>query len=222
MHARRRILFGVVALALPVTGFAVFGTPSMFAGASSPTFPVACKTDATLTISPPLTQGGTHTTNPAAATTVTVTGGHLGVCLSAASPGAPGHGVFPTFSYSIPATKLGKINGVKTYATGYCPTFASSSLKALKGLKLAITWTGGAGGASDFTAKKVTPATNTDLEVGFTLSGKEGLGSYAEKSLNQITWFIDATNSPILNSGCAGAQTVSSATFDNANSVAIL
>src|SRR5580692_11117357 len=172
MKTRRKILFGVVALALPVTGFAIFGTPTMFAGASAPAFPVACKTTATLTFSPALTQGGTHTTNAAAVTTVTITAGHLAACLSAAPSGAPGHGTLPTITYTIPATKLGKISGVNTYATGVCSSFASSTLKALKRLALPVTWTGGAGGASVFTTKKVSPATNTDLEVGFALNGK--------------------------------------------------
>jgi hypothetical protein len=219
MKTRRRILFGVVALALPVTGFAIFGTPTMFAGASAPAFPVACKITATVTFSPALTQTGTHTTNPAAVTTVTVSGGHLAACLSAAPTEAPGHGTLPTISFKIPAHKLAP----RSYATGYCPaSTGSSTFKALKGLKLNVAWTGGAGGVSDFTTTKATLATNKDPEVGFVLSGKEVFGSYAEKSLNQITVFIDDADSAILNTGCSGAQTVSSATFDNSNSVAIL
>jgi hypothetical protein len=85
-----------------------------------------------------------------------------------------------------------------------------------------VTWTGGAGGSSNFAATKVTPATNKESEVGFVLPGKEVFGSYEEKSLNQITVFVDAADSAILTTGCSGAQTVSSATFDNSNSVAIL
>src|SRR5579863_731357 len=77
MLARRRILFGVVALALPVTGFAVFGTPAIFAGASAPAFPVACKITATLTFSPALTATGTHGTSASAVTTLTISSGHL-------------------------------------------------------------------------------------------------------------------------------------------------
>ena len=53
-----------------------------------------------------LTQAGTHTTNPAAVTTVTVTGGHLAACLSAAPSEAPGHGTLPTITFRIPAHKL--------------------------------------------------------------------------------------------------------------------
>ena len=109
-----------MALALPITGFAVFGTPAMFAGASAPAFPVACKITATVTFSPALTQAGTHTTSPAAVTTVTISAGHLAACLSAAPAEAPGHGTLPTFTFKIPATKLGQRN----YATGYCPAFA--------------------------------------------------------------------------------------------------
>jgi hypothetical protein len=219
MRTRRRILFGALALAVPVTGFAVFGTPSMFAGAAAPAFPVACKITADVTFSPALTKAGTHTTNPAARTTVTLTSGRLAACLSAAPSENPNHGTLPTTTFTLPATKLGP----RSYATGYCPAFdGNATLKALKGLRLPVTWTGGAGGASDFTNKKATLATNKDLEVGFALSGKEGLGSYAEKSLNQITLFIDATDSAALSAGCSANQTVSTATIDNSNSVAIL
>jgi hypothetical protein len=221
MQTRRRILFGVVALAVPVTGFAVFGTPAMFAGASAPAFPVACKITATVAFSPALTAAGTHTTSATAVTTVTISSGHLAACLSAAPSEAPGHGDFPTTVIKFPATKLGR----RSYATGYCPAFdgtSTSTLKAFKGVKLPITWTQGAGGTSSFIVTKATSATNKDSEVGFVLAGKEVIGSYAEKSLNQITVFVDSADSAILRSSCAGAQTVSSVTFDNSNSVAIL
>src|ERR1700722_6834403 len=186
MKTRRKIVFGVIALALPVTGFAVFGTPTMFAGASAPAFPVACKITATLTFSPALTQAGTHTTNRAAVTTVTISSGKLAACLSGAPSEAPNKGTFPTVSYQIKATKL----GTNDYATGYCPSFAASSLKALKHLPVNVTWTHGESGPSDFTTTKVSAATNKDDEVGFVLGGKEVFGSYAEKSLNPITLFI--------------------------------
>jgi hypothetical protein len=102
----------------------------MFAGASAPAFPVACKITATVAFAPGLTQAGTHTTNPAAVTTVTVSAGHLATCLSAAPTEAPGHGTLPTITFKIPATKLAP----RSYATGYCPAFAgTSTLKAPKG-----------------------------------------------------------------------------------------
>jgi len=186
----------------------------MFAGASAPAFPVACKITAALTITPALTQTGTHTTNRAAVTTVAITGWKLASCLSAAPIEAPNKGSLPDIgiTYTIPATKLGKINGVNTYATGYCPSFAASSLKAMKGMKFDVTWAPANLGSSDFTTTKVTPATNSDTEVGFALDGKEVFGSYEEKSLNQITLFIDKPDSLILNAGCSGAQTVGTAT----------
>jgi hypothetical protein len=219
MSARRRILFGVAALAVPVTGFAVFGTPAIFAGASAPSFPVACKITATVAFSPALTKAGTHTTSASATTTVTISSGHLATCLSAAPAGGPSHGTFPTLTVKIPATKLGR----GSYVTGYCPAFTgAATLKALKGLKVDVTWTGGEKGVSDFTTKKATAATNTTPEIGFTLSGKEVVGSYAEKPLNQITVFVDKTDSSALATGCSANQSVSSVTFDNSNSVAIL
>jgi hypothetical protein len=222
MHTRRKILFGVAALALPLTGFAVLGTPMMFAGASAPAFPVVCKVAGTVTFSPALTKAGTHTTNKAAVTTVTISSGRLSACLSAAPIEGPGHGTFPTTTIRLPAVSVGRIGGVKTYATGYCPAFESATLKALKGLKLDVTWTPSADGSSTFTTKKVTTASNKNSELGFVLNGKEGLGSYMEKSLNQITAFIDASDSSALTTGCAASQTVSSVTFDASNSVTIL
>lgn len=221
MKSRRRMLFGVLALALPITGFAVMETPSIFAGASVPAFPVACKITATLTFSPTLTAAGTHTTSAAAVTTVTIASGHLAGCLSAAPIEAPGHGDLPTLVVKFPATKLGP----RSYVTGYCPAFDGTStktLKAFKGLTLPVTWSPAPEGSSKFVVTKATPATNSDSEVGFALAGKEVFGSFAEKALNQITVFIDKADSAILRASCAGAQTVSTATFDNANSVAIL
>jgi hypothetical protein len=224
MRIRPRILLGVAAVALPLTSFVVISTPSLFAGAAAPVFPVACKTAGTVTFSPALTLTGTQTTNSAAVTTVTITSGKMTACLSGATVGAPGHGDYATTSFNIPATSLGRIDGVKTYATGYCPTFFTApTLKDLRGMVFNITWTGGEGGTSLFTVKKAALATNNASEVGFNLSAKStGLGSYAEKSINQITAFIDATDSAAIMGGCSASQTVSTATFDQSNSVAIL
>ena len=221
MKTRRRILFALTAFTLPVTGFAIFGMPTMFAGASAPAFPVACKITATVTFSPPLTATGTHTTSAAAVTTVTISSGHLAGCLSAAPIEAPNHGDFATTVIRFPATKL----GTRSYATGYCPAFNGTNVKTLKAFKrltLPVTWAPTALGSSKFVVTKATPATNADSEVGFALAGKEVFGSYGEKSLNQVTLFIDKADSAILRTSCSGAQTVSSVTFDNSNSVAIL
>ncbi len=216
---------GAVALAVPITGFALVGTPSIFAGASSPTFPVVCKATATgdVAFNPPLTKGGTLTTDRGAVTQTVISGGRLNGCLSAAPAGAPGHGDLPaTITISTPATSLGRVDGARTYATGYCPDYDTATVKALKGLSFTVTWTGGENGSSAFTTTKATLATNTSGEVGFTLSAREGPGSYAETRLNQITVFFDATDSSALETGCSAAQTVSSATIDASNSVAIL
>ena len=74
-----------------------------------------------------------------------------------------------------------------------------------------------------FTVKSALLATNNASEVGFNLSAKSnGLGSYAEKAINQMTLYIDATDSGAIMTSCSGSQTVSSATFDASNSVSIL
>ena len=165
---------------------------------------------------------GTIGTNKNAVTTMTITAGHWSPCLSAASSTAPGHGIPLDQTVSLPATNLGS----RRYATGYCPLFnatnSAKTLKAFKGLTFNITWTGGAGGTSVFTTSKATTMTNVDGELGLVFSGKQALGSYSEKSLNQITEFIDATDSAALLTGCASSQTASTATFDVANSVGIL
>lgn len=219
MRTRRKILVGVATLALPVTSLLVFGGVTVFAGAAPPAFPVACKIKATVTFTPALTRTGTLTTNKSAVTTMTISGGHLSGCLSAAPATAPGHGTVPDMTVNLRATKI----GTRRYATGYCPAFTGTgTLKALKGLTFDIAWTGGAKGTSVFTTRKATTASNTAGEFGFVLSGKEGQGSYPERSLNQITEFIDATDSATLVTGCAANQTVSSVTIDASNSVAIL
>ena len=149
-----------------------------------------------------------------------VTGGHLSGCLSSAPATAPGHGTFLDQTVKLPATKL---TGTRNYATGYCPAFTGTgTLKALKGLVFNITWTGGAGGQSVFATAKAVTASNTDGETGLVMSGKPVTGSYSEKPLNQVTEFIDVTDSAALMTGCASSQTVATATIDVANSVAIL
>lgn len=223
MRTRQKILMGMGALALPATSFLVFGGPILFAGASSsPVFPVACKITASVTFTPPLTMTGTTGTSKSAVTTMTITGGHWSGCLSAASATAPGHGTPLDQTVSLPATKLGP----RRYATGYCPLFSATNsvktLKAFKGLTFNVAWTGGAGGTSVFTTSKTTTMTNSEGELGLVFSGKPALGSYSEKSLNQIVEFFDATDSAALITGCASSQTVTTATIDVTNSVGIL
>jgi hypothetical protein len=220
MGTRRKILVGVATFALPATSLFVLGGGAIFAGASQPAFPVACKLTATVTFTPPLTKTGTVSTNRTAVTTMAITGGHLSACLSSAPATAPGHGTFLDQTVKLPATKL---TGTRNYATGYCPAFTGSgTLKALKGLVFDISWTGGAGGQSVFTNAKATTALNIDGEFGLVLAGKPVSGMYFEKPLNQITEFIDVTDSAALTTGCAASQTVTTATIDVANSVAIL
>ncbi len=224
MGTRAKIVSGVGAAALAATGLVV-STTSVFAGATAPEFPVICKVNGTLTFNPPLTQGGTDTTSRAALTTVTLTGGKLTGCLSAAPATAPSHGDLPTMTVNVPGTNIGRVNGVKTFATGYCPAFSfatATEVKPLRNLIFDVTWTAGAAGSSVFSSKAVTRALNVDSEIGLNFSGKEVQGSYAEKALNQITVFIDATDSAALLSGCSLGQTVSTATIDPANSVAIM
>jgi len=224
MGTRRKVLFTVAAIALPATSVLVFGTPALFAGATTPAFPVTCKVDADFTFTPPLTKTGTHTTNRAATTTVAITNGKLTGCLSGASAGAPTKGTFAA-TIDLPATSIGRIAGVKTYATGYCPAFTqTSTLKAVRKLAFAVLWTKGEAGESVFTTKRVISATNSEIppEYGWVLSAKEGLGSYAEKSLNQFDLYFDGTDSAAMQTGCSASQTVSSATLDSTNSVGTL
>ena len=225
MGARTKILFVAAVATVLMTSVLVVEAPSIFAGATAPQFPVTCKVTGTVTFNPPLTHTGTTTTDRTAVTTVTIAGGKLTGCLSAAPATAPGHGDLPDMTINVPATSLGRINGVRTFATGYCPAFTfatTADLKPYRGLIFSVTWTGGAAGTSVFTTKAVALALNVDSEIGLTFSGKEVQGSYAEKALNQITVFIDATDSPALQTGCSANQTVTTATIDPANSVAIM
>ena len=78
------------------------------------------------------------------------------------------------------------------------------------------------GGSSTFTVKKPSAAINYFGEVGFVFGGKAVVGSYSEKPLNQITAYLDATDSSALAGGCNLNQIVTGATVDPAHSVAIL
>jgi len=223
MHTRRKILLGVVTLAIPVTSFAVFGPPSILAGAATPAYPVACQMSANVAFNPPLTVAGTDTTNKAAVTQTLITAGSLTNCLSAAASGAPTSGTIPTLTISTPAIKAAKVGKVQHYTIGSCPAFASTNtLKSLKNLALTVNWTGGEGASSVFTVKSPSATVNGFGEVGFVFAGKAVVGSYSEKALNQVTAYIDFVHSGPLATGCAGNVTVASATIDPAHSVAIL
>ena len=227
MKLRRTIVRGAVAFAflVPAAFVAALEGPSLLAFAAAPSFPVACNLSATVTFNPPLTPTGVQSGNSAAKETTTITGGTLSNCLSSDPAGAPTGGTVPTLTITTPATKLigVKVNKVQQYATGYCPGFASSTtLKALKGLAITVNWTGGAGGSSTFTVHSPGAAVNQAGEVGFAFLGKQGTGSYSERALNQVTAFIDPTDSNALGSGCSGNQTVATATIDGTTSTAIL
>ena len=223
MGARVKVVLGATVAGALLGSLLVFEGPSIPAGAAAPQFPVTCRVSGTITFNPPLTQAGIHTTNRTDVTAATITGGKLTGCLSAAQSTAPSHGDIPTMTVNLPATNLGRINGVQTFATGSCPAFNSTAtLKVLKRVIFDIAWTGGAAGTSVFSTKSATPANNVDAEIGFNFVGREVQGSYAERALNQITLFIDATDSAALQTGCSAAQTVSTVTIDSANSVATL
>lgn len=216
MRVRRKVVWGALALAVPATTIAVFGTPGIFAGAAAPTFPVACTAKADLAFTPALTENGTHTTNRSAVTAVTVTSGLLKGCITGDSEGAPSKGVLTTVSAAIdiPAANLGH----HTYATGYCPAFKptdTTTLKALRGLELKVVWTGGEGGTSVFTVSSATAIpTSKAQEMAWVLQGKEVLGSYLEKTVNQLTLYFDTTTSAALLEGCSADQVVSSGAWD--------
>lgn len=227
MRASRNLLRASVAGAILVSSGLVAALlgPSLIASAASPAFPVMCNVGATVTFSPPLTKTGVVSGNSAAVESVTIGSGTLSNCVSADPSGAPSSGSIPPVTFTTPATKLigDKVNKVQQYAIGYCPGFASTStFKSLKGLSVTVNWTGGQGGSSTFTDKSPSAAINSFSEVGFTFLGKEGGGSYAQKALNQITAYIDATDSTALATGCSANQTVSSVTIDPATSAAVL
>ena len=224
MRTRTSLVIAASAAVVSIGSIALLGGSPRTAGASQPEFPVVCKVVGNVTFSPMLSKTGTHTTNAGAVTTMTITGGRFNGCLSAAPSGAPNHGSLPNpLVIKFPATSLGRINGVRTYATGYCPSFMTTAPKALRHQVFDVAWSGGGvTGTSVFTTTKVTTATNTSGDVGFTFNGREVTGLFPEKPLNQITAFFDATDSAALATGCASNQTVSTPTFDGSNSVAIL
>ncbi|HUY22634.1 MAG TPA: hypothetical protein VMV22_09860 [Acidimicrobiales bacterium] len=225
MRNRIKILVGALALAVPVACVAAVTVPALQAGASlAPAYPVVCKMSATVTFSPALTKAGVDTTNKAAVTSTTISGGTLSSCISADPAGAPSGGTIATTTIKTPATKSGKVGKVMHYLIGSCPAFAQAgTLKSLKNLALTVSWSGGQGGSSTFTVKKAEPAINDSGEVGFAFSGKAVLGSYSEKALNQITAYLaPPSTSTALATGCSGNQVVTGATVDTSFSVAVL
>lgn len=227
MRIRRNLLRGAVSLAflVPTGLIAALAGPSLMASAAAPAYPVVCQLSATITFNPPLTPTGVVSSNSGATETTTVSGGTLSNCVSAdPTAAAPTGGSIATLTITTPATKLigDKVNKVQQYATGYCPGFVSAStLKALKGLSITVTWTGGQGGTSTFTDKSPGGAVANSGEIGFVFGGKAVTGSYSEKNLNQISAYVDAADSANLLGACSGG-TVTTATIDPTRSIVII
>lgn len=214
----------VAIAAIPVAGITALVEPMLGADAAVVAYPVMCNLSATVGFSPAMTPTGTDTTNKAAVTTTTISNASLQGCLSSDPHGAPSSGtVAGTVSVRTPGTKTTKVGPTQHYATGYCPAFTSTdTLKSLKGLTLVVAWTGGAGGTSTFVVTKAFPAINLHGEIGFVLQAKQGPGAYSQKLINQITAYLDATDSLVLATGCKTGYTgpISTVVIDPAYSTA--
>ena len=205
-------------VAVPVGIAAAVVGPTLLASAGGIQDPVMCNVTGTASFSPALTNAGVNTgkgTNE----TVTLSGFNQNHCLSSSSSGAPTSGSIGTTTVEIAATKVGSGHSAQ-YLTGYCPGFASTnSLKALKGLLLTTTWSGGEGGTTGIETKTPTVAANSLGEAGFAIVAKYETGSYASKQVQAIL-YLTSSETAALGGGCTSGP-VSSITFDGATSTVL-
>jgi hypothetical protein len=194
---RRKILMGVLALALPTASVALVGSNAAFAKKPPPN-PVNCTgvSDA-VSFNPVLSMTGTPGPKTA---TGQVTFGALSLTGCTDSLGNSGTGTGVPNTLTTTASKVGKGKSA-TYATGYCPSFLSAGTgKTLKKLVITINWGGGLSGSSTFNIKKA-GAASLSPEIVFQLNGKVS-GAYAAKKA-QLLAGISVPDTTNIEANCA-------------------
>ena len=220
MNIRRKVGMGAAALiiALPLSFVAALAGPTLLASAGGVQDPVMCNISGSATFTPPLTKAGVNT-GKGSTESVKLTGFSESNCLSSSSDGPPASGSIPTQTISIAATKVGS-GKTAQYLTGYCPGFASTnSLKALKGLTLTSSWSGGEGSSTSILTKPAGIAANNLGEAGFAVPAKVVGGKYPSK-VAQVIVYLTVDESNALGTFCAGGP-VGSITFDPSTSTVI-
>ena len=197
----RKILIGVVALAMPLA--TTVGLASAASAAKAPPNPETCHLSATVAISPPLSAKGVVAAKGSIGTT-TVNVTYSSCVLAAGASGA--HAAAGLTSHIVIQTKAAKDKNYKTDGNskksdylGLCAAFASSSTtkalgKAVKNLPIA-------GG----TLKGAKAAEGTvGTEVGFNIIGTAKLGSYptASKGASIAAGLVNNANNTNLINGC--------------------
>jgi hypothetical protein len=218
---RRKIVAGVLALALPVGTIAA--TQSAAFAKKAPPNPETCHLSATVSISPPLSVKGVVAAKTAIGTT-TVNVTYSSCTLAPGASGAVAPAGFT--SHIVIQTKAGKDKNYKTDGNnkkldylGLCGAFASSSTtkdlgKAVKNLALP-------GGGSLKGAKAAEGTVGS--EVGFNIVGTAKVGSYptASKGASIAAGLVNDANNTNLINGCPSGP-VSTIDIDPSTSTATL
>jgi hypothetical protein len=183
---RRKILMGVLALALPVGSLAVF---SGAASAKSPPNPVSCSgINGTVTFAGPLTNEGVATSAKVGGNT-TVSGSVAFTCSGGTAPNTGGSASITGGGLTITGGKNAKLaksdprynktTGVKYDANSWAGfTAAAGSLKkSIKSINFTI-----AGSAEQFKTKSASGTACAGGEVGFVINGQVKLAPFADKS----------------------------------------
>jgi len=207
---RRKILMGVLALALPVGTLAVTQTAAV--AKKPPPNPVYCSGfGGTVDFaSPGLSVAGSTNTSKTSVTSVSdVT---VGTCSLGTAPGGTvvngGNSGPSSLTITSKSTKNPKVHGQpKTYSYGTFASFAStggaSIKKSLKSLSFTV-------GGSPVTIKVSTanevlgsggPGNCAAGEVGFDLVGQVKAGTYTDKTSAQVLACFDATSGGLLLAG---------------------
>jgi hypothetical protein len=217
MRNRKRILLGVVALAIPMATVASLGSPAL---AKAPPNPVSCGFGATVSISPPLSVAGTPSVKGTSGI-VTVHGTLSGCHTATASVGPFAENITIHFPSTKPTKDQAALNAgdnPKSYYLGLCGTFASSA--TIKDLKKAVNNLPFQGGA----LKGPKPSEGTvGSDVGFLISGTVKGGTYptASKAASIKAGLTNDANNTNLISGCHTGP-VSTIDIDSSASTAVL
>jgi len=188
-----KLILAAAAVAMPLSALAAVAAPQL-ASAGVTYFPITCALGGSVSYSPPLSYTGTASPTPNTESVVAT--GTLTGCLSSNSIDAGTTTGSTTLNISTPGAKV-KVGKVTTYYAGRCSDFASATtLKALKGLNISVTWSNqglGGTGTTVMTSAGGAVASNASLGLaGFNISTKFTSGDYLIKA-GQVTAFLDNT-----------------------------
>jgi hypothetical protein len=188
---RRKILMGVLALALPAGSIALFSSTATAKGSSSN--PVTCVGfGGTITFAGPITNEGTLTTSKTAPNTGVTTSAFT--CSGGTAPNTGGSGSTPALSIKGGKNSKNSSYNKKTCSSSPSPTvcdkyvsgtwgaFINSGGSLKKDLKTIPITIGGSAGTFKVKSGQEIPSCGGGPEVGFVLGGQVKGGNYQTKS----------------------------------------